>query len=335
MSAASPAVAVSSSSTLWATASKEWVIPAKPKPGRKPKKDVAPPVQDEGEVDSKGRRVQNRAAQRAFRERKQSQLAELQARVQQYEQGEIERNVALQNIAKRLKEENEKLRKENALLKERVMQFENERAASKRSREESHPLSPTDASDYPARKRTKSSDPLTSLPPASTMPISYASSPSSMASSPESSDAHSSFSPVPFAPTSRDTGIFGQGFSLSSVFDLASEKINLFEPGGSLDTFDCGFCNENTPCVCRELTLQQMTVSNASSLKLENIERVLAQPQVSPSPAPARPSILDNLPAFQAAVPSVAARLTPLAAHLSHNIAFPRTAEHQRAFLHW
>jgi hypothetical protein len=25
-----------------ATASKEWVIPAKPKPGRKPKKDLAP-----------------------------------------------------------------------------------------------------------------------------------------------------------------------------------------------------------------------------------------------------------------------------------------------------
>ena len=63
----SPAVA--SSSTLWAQgmlmsalllpqsehpsiiASKEWVIPAKPKPGRKPKKDPpAPPVEDSTEV---------------------------------------------------------------------------------------------------------------------------------------------------------------------------------------------------------------------------------------------------------------------------------------------
>lgn len=58
------------------------------------------------------------AAQRAFRERKQSQLAELQARVEQYERGEIERNVALQAAAKRLKEENDALKKENAELKQ-------------------------------------------------------------------------------------------------------------------------------------------------------------------------------------------------------------------------
>ncbi|KAJ2969802.1 hypothetical protein NUW54_g12878 [Trametes sanguinea] len=150
MSAAAIPEAVSSSSTLWATASKEWVIPAKPKPGRKPKKDVAPPPQDAAEND-KGRRVQNRAAQRAFRERKQSQLAELQARLQQYEQGEIERNVALQNIAKRLKEENEKLRQENAALKAKVTQYE-ERAAQKRARDEA---SSYDISQSPAKKRNK------------------------------------------------------------------------------------------------------------------------------------------------------------------------------------
>lgn len=38
---------------LWATASKEWVIQPKPKPGRKPKKDVAP-VQLEEEVSLRG-----------------------------------------------------------------------------------------------------------------------------------------------------------------------------------------------------------------------------------------------------------------------------------------
>lgn len=45
-------------------------------------------------------------------------MAELQARVEQYERGEIERNVALQAAAKRLKEENEALKKENAELKQ-------------------------------------------------------------------------------------------------------------------------------------------------------------------------------------------------------------------------
>ncbi|KAJ7690088.1 hypothetical protein B0H17DRAFT_1179999 [Mycena rosella] len=111
---------------LWATASKEWVIRPKPKRGRKFKKDLAPVQQQEEQVDSKGKRVQNRSAQRAFRQRKQAQLADLQARVHSYEQGEIERNIALQSIAKRLKEENEALRQVNAILKEKVASIEQE-----------------------------------------------------------------------------------------------------------------------------------------------------------------------------------------------------------------
>ncbi|KAJ7119981.1 hypothetical protein C8R43DRAFT_1136982 [Mycena crocata] len=103
-------------SQLWATASKEWVIQRAPKPGRKPRG-----LEKEQPIDYKRRRVQNRAAQRAFRQRKQSQLADLQDRVRSYEQGEYQRNVALRNIAKSLKEENESLRHENWLLKERGM----------------------------------------------------------------------------------------------------------------------------------------------------------------------------------------------------------------------
>ncbi|KAI0361264.1 hypothetical protein OH77DRAFT_1443500 [Trametes cingulata] len=313
MSAAASPAAVSSSSTLWATASKEWVIPAKPKPGRKPKKDVAPPPQDGAETDSKGRRVQNRAAQRAFRERKQSQLAELQARVQQYEQGEIERNVALQNIAKRLKEENEKLRKENAELKERVAQFE-ERAAQKRSRDEFSSQSPYDGAQSPAKKRNKVSiDALSNFAQSAFPPVSYASSPSAVSSA-DSSDAHSSFSPVPMPQSARDTPIFPQTFGLNGIFELASSgKTSLFEPGGALDTFDCGLCSENTPCFCREMALQQVnermsTVNAVSPMKLETVDQNAAAASSSPSAAQQQQqqtssSILDNLPAYQAPVP--------------------------------
>ncbi|KAI0375328.1 hypothetical protein BV20DRAFT_1117718 [Pilatotrama ljubarskyi] len=309
MSAAASPAAVSSSSTLWATASKEWVIPAKPKPGRKPKKDVAPPPEDGAETDSKGRRVQNRAAQRAFRERKQSQLAELQARLQQYEQGEIERNVALQNIAKRLKEENEKLRKENAELKERVAQFE-ERAAQKRSRDEFSSQLPYDVAQSPAKKRNKVSiDSLNNFTQGSFPPMSYASSPSAVSSA-DSSDAHSSFSPVPMPQSARDTPIFPQTFGLNGIFELAATgKTSLFEPGGALDAFDCGLCNENTPCFCREMALQQVnermsTVNTVSPMKLETADQNAAAAASSPSAAQqTSTSILDNLPAYQAPVP--------------------------------
>ncbi|TBU46104.1 hypothetical protein BD309DRAFT_954817 [Dichomitus squalens] len=297
--AVSPETA-SSSTTLWATPSKEWVIPAKPKPGRKPKKDVAPAVHDGAEVDAKGRRVQNRAAQRAFRERKQSQLAELQARVQQYEQGEIERNVALQNIAKRLKEENEKLRNENTFLKEKIAQYEAERSSAKRPRDEFSPRPTHDRSQSPVKKRSRSSfDVLTSIVQTPFTPVAYASSPSAISSA--DSDAHSSFSPLP--SSARDTQLFSQNFGFNGIFEMAtSGKTSLFEPGGSLDTFDCGFCNENTPCVCRELALQQIAERmSISSMKLENTDHNTAPISAPVTASP--PSILDNLPAYQPPVP--------------------------------
>ncbi|CDO76605.1 hypothetical protein BN946_scf184868.g19 [Trametes cinnabarina] len=310
MSAAASPEAVSSSSTLWATPSKEWVIPAKPKPGRKPKKDVAPPPQDAAEND-KGRRVQNsnRAAQRAFRERKQSQLAELQARLQQYEQGEIERNVALQNIAKRLKEENEKLRQENAALKAKVTQYE-ERAAQKRSRDDVSPHSSYELSQSPAKKRNKvTSEAINNLNQMTFPPVSYASSPSAVSSA-DSSDAHSSFSPVPMPQSARDTPIFPQAFSLNGIFDMdTTGKTSLFEPGGTLDTFDCGLCSDNTPCFCREMALQQVSermsvVNPVLPMKVETGDQMAATTaSASPPSAQQTSSILDNLPAYQAPVP--------------------------------
>lgn len=53
--------------------SKEWVIPPRPKPGRKPATDT-PPTK---------RKAQNRAAQRAFRERRAARVGELEEQLQQ------------------------------------------------------------------------------------------------------------------------------------------------------------------------------------------------------------------------------------------------------------
>ncbi|KAL5495195.1 hypothetical protein ACEPAI_658 [Sanghuangporus weigelae] len=290
-----------SSSVLWAQASKEWVIPAKPKPGRKPKKDQ-PPMNETKETDSKGRRVQNRAAQRAFRERKQSQLAELQARVQSYEQGEIERNVALQQISKRLKEENEQLRTENISLKADIARLKEHVANNsvtisslpthrdksdrskiqKRWREDSsYSNSPNDTSiiQEPAvRKRFR---PGTESPRQSATPIpqynhtnTYAPSSPSIASSPDSNGAsRSPFSPLSFVPSPPVSGSSqaGPSYSTSSVFSGPSggalKSFDAFGNAPAFDTFDCGLCTENTPCVCRELAMQSAgSLSGISAL---------------------------------------------------------------------
>ncbi|KAI9788595.1 MAG: hypothetical protein M1835_002181 [Candelina submexicana] len=55
---------------------KEWVLPPRPKPGRKPATDT-PPTK---------RKAQNRAAQRAFRERRASKVGELEEHIKQIEE---------------------------------------------------------------------------------------------------------------------------------------------------------------------------------------------------------------------------------------------------------
>lgn len=281
--------AVSSTApTLWATASKEWVIQPKPKPGRKPKKDPAPSTADT-DVDGKGRRVQNRAAQRAFRERKQSQLAELQARVQSYEQGEIERNVALQNIAKRLKEENETLRKQNKSLQEKVAKAESERDAAlannkKRPRDES-PASTS--SSLSSRKKSRIiSDAQASQSPA---PPSYN---VSTASTPESNEAPE----TPQSPVDHDPSFSSP--NLANLIDFSTASKPSFDT--PFPPFGCGFCSEDTPCVCREVVIQ--STAPPSSFKLERFDDPDPILRMG-SPPPSVPSILDNLPAYQPAVP--------------------------------
>ncbi|KAJ7706070.1 hypothetical protein B0H17DRAFT_1035508 [Mycena rosella] len=260
---------------LWATASKEWVIQPKPKPGRKPKKDLAPVQQEEEQVDSKGRRVQNRAAQP-------SQLADLQARVQSYEQGEIERNVALQSIAKRLKEENEALRKENAILNDKLAKAEQERDIPpdndrKRWRDDS----PASSVASTQRKKYKVDHDLQDTqPPHFAHP--YISSPQSMASSPDSnSSADTRFSSVPFDhPT-----------------DAFAAFSNLKSESAAFPPFDCGFCSEDTPCVCRDVFHQTAGLPE-HKLNVTPIRSIALG-----TPPPEETSILDNLPPYQPPVP--------------------------------
>lgn len=249
------------------------------------------------------------AAQRAFRERKQTQLAELQARVQTYEQGEIERNVQLQNIAKRLKEENEALRLENTLLKERILKVEQGHEIcpendKKRWRDDSPPSNPSIAIP-PANKRSRvscESPPVRALPQLVT---SHTPSPSSMVSSPGSNESSETrFSPLPF-----DTRPDLNEASLPDLLDLSSNVKPLELAHGQ--TFDCGLCNEDTPCVCREIAVHNqvaehmdVTSFKAADYNTGNLTQTTSVHLQPHSIAPTHhTSILDNLPPYQPPVP--------------------------------
>ncbi|KAG1867947.1 hypothetical protein DFJ58DRAFT_118347 [Suillus subalutaceus] len=311
-----PSLAASTSaSTLWATASKEWVIPAKPKPGRKPKKEssVGPPApKDDEDSESAGRRVQNRAAQRAFRERKQSQLAELQARLQSYEQGEIERNVALQNVAKKMKDENDELRKENQMLKEKIARLEWDTDSNdgdrKRNRENIVVMSPSmspQGSIRNSNKRAKMEAETMDSPQGHF--TSYSPPSTSVASSPDDGTTPSFSS----AGHERRSGLFPTPPpSLTHMLNYPpSEPVPALDAQDSVDSFQCVLCSPEVPCVCREMDMEQAVADNNLShisLKPEHDHSIMSpmdQPTQLAASTSSQINILENLPAYQAPVP--------------------------------
>ncbi|KAF7967180.1 hypothetical protein HWV62_35604 [Athelia sp. TMB] len=272
--------AVASSSTLWATASKEWVIPAKPKPGRKPK------------------------LVGSSKEAEEDELAELQARIKQYEKGEIERNVTLQNISKRLKEENEQLRKENLALKERVAVCEAEHLTTggenmQRKRRRDKPFGSSPDEEERTAKRARAGN----HPPANTLAASSYPSPASMASPPEFIDSPATRS----SPTSLPVE-----HSLSHFGPADGDVVDPMDAGQDQNPFtdtSCGLCSDETDCFCRNMMRE---VSNEPlltvPLRMEHFEHRKSEAHLPGGPAvpvetPSADSLLNKPHVYQPAVP--------------------------------
>lgn len=216
-------------------------------------------------------------------------MAELQAKLQQYEQGEIQRNVALQNIAKRLKDENEHLQKENLRLTERVSLCEKEHSpATVLKRRLDH--ANLALSEHP-NKRIKTTAQRLISSDTSESPITHSYSYDSPLSTSESS--------------------FGDTDYVSEM-DYCQDQA---DPNGTFSATGCGLCSPDGGCFCRDIGLRQnkplgpietvsMNEDPLHSQKLQDADTVISL-QTS-----AGISILDNLPAFQPPVP-IRRRVTP------------------------
>ncbi|KAG5368257.1 hypothetical protein CJU90_0450 [Yarrowia sp. C11] len=100
--------------------SKEWVLPPRPKPGRKPSSDTPP---------SK-RKAQNRAAQRAFRERRAQRVSELEDKLQEVESERDAQENVLKDALKDVSSENQLLRESLEALRREVMSIKEQRTPS-------------------------------------------------------------------------------------------------------------------------------------------------------------------------------------------------------------
>ncbi|CDZ96351.1 Hap4 transcription factor, heteromerisation domain [Phaffia rhodozyma] len=136
----------SSGGKIFAKASKEWTIPPRPRPGRKASEPAAKPT---------GKGAQNRDAQRAFRERKQDYVQELENKIKEYEAQEVQKAISLQTVSLALKAENTTLKSENARLRSLVMSLGGDPTDSPQSESTS---SMTGGKGKGKRKRSDKSD---------------------------------------------------------------------------------------------------------------------------------------------------------------------------------
>lgn len=105
--------------------SREWVIPPRPKPGRKPATDM-PPTK---------RKAQNRAAQRAFRERRAQRVQELEEQIKEIEDGHEVRVAALTEQLSNLSREVEQCREEMTWWRDRCHSLEKEVSIERNTKE--------------------------------------------------------------------------------------------------------------------------------------------------------------------------------------------------------
>ncbi|KAJ5573839.1 uncharacterized protein N7459_008266 [Penicillium hispanicum] len=124
--AARPSVAPSPGpGTPGSITSKEWVIPPRPKPGRKPATDT-PPTK---------RKAQNRAAQRAFRERRAARVQELEEQIKEIEDDHELRVAALNEQISNVSQEVEQCREEMGWWRDRCHALEKEVSIERSAKE--------------------------------------------------------------------------------------------------------------------------------------------------------------------------------------------------------
>lgn len=257
--------------------SKEWVLPARGKPGRKPSATV-PPTK---------RKAQNRASQRAFRERRHAYVTELEQKVAQFEAREVDANVQMQRIALQYREEADALRKSNEELRARCESLECDLVAYKRSVESlsaARIASSSGCRPPVHERRVNAESPTRGRAPRHTQPE-----PSSQA------DA------VPLRRSKHEPSP-----PLTLLSDVDDTSLN----------FDCGFCTDAAVCVCRGKARLDLEESKLNATPLSSSSSVLPKPRLwhttlAPPPPPPPREMAQISSVRLPRAPAAPARLRP------------------------
>ncbi|KAF4453006.1 bzip transcription factor [Fusarium austroafricanum] len=203
--------------------SKEWVIPPRPKPGRKPATDT-PPTK---------RKAQNRAAQRAFRERRAARVGELEEQLDQQREVQEKHESELKDKIHELELDVQSFRSrcmllENMLERERQdrIRVETEAETLKRRLDEGNVFN----SNFQSRSMS-SQHPFDGL------------------QSPTSQGPRHSL------PDARPDRQSGHSFSISQIIS-PPDTLDMNSSHDVETSITCGNCTPNGPCACAEEVLK-------------------------------------------------------------------------------
>ncbi|KAJ8057885.1 hypothetical protein OCU04_013067 [Sclerotinia nivalis] len=213
----------SGASTPTIMTTKEWVIPPRPKPGRKPATDT-PPTK---------RKAQNRAAQRAFRERRAARVGELEEQLEEAKEDQQRRENDMRLKITRLEADVTRFNGELQSWKLRCETLDRIAEYEKRGKETAlkelaylrngFQSTSTDAVPLPPRRNRQSTQTLPSLPQQQQSP---------------------------FVPELEIPSEIGCGGCKSTDECACVEQVI------AMSTQDCGNCSPDTHCQCLEETLK-------------------------------------------------------------------------------
>ena len=262
--------------------SREWVIPPRPKPGRKPANDT-PPTK---------RKAQNRAAQRAFRERRAARVSELEEQIskieEENERAEAELKEQIDNLSKQLTECKNNVQG----WRNRCEMLERELLEARRAKDVAIKASRTAVSDkkatgassagceYCSPARCQCIDDafdLSNVAEAEANPSPKRPTTPSQGSSPK---RHKSDAEVKSEPEDLEID-FTHSFTARRQ---SKNQENNVPPTALVDP--CGFCQDGTPCICAE-----MAADHTSERPTRTVNRKLApiqnMSQFTPPPSEA------------------------------------------------
>ncbi|KAL9003940.1 MAG: hypothetical protein Q9188_003211 [Gyalolechia gomerana] len=268
---------------------KEWVIPPRPKPGRKPAADT-PPTK---------RKAQNRQAQRAFRERRAARVGELEEQMKKMEEEDAREQADLRTQLRQLEAD---LQSYNQLLlpwRQRMQELDATIAKERKLREDAE--AEVSILRY-GQKHGTEVVPLPSRRPSHQQPLPAPDHPTSNTQPPDAYqdvplgcgkcsrdtrcecieqafDSHDIATNRTEAPTKRphspptdeenkrfrqDTNQESANNEIDFTFRFSTKKppnLTTSASSASLPTAGpnpdpCGFCQDDTPCICAEMALE-------------------------------------------------------------------------------